>query len=103
MHWNTDPVHETLELPPGAAVQPLNDGYLHHYTVADEAGFVAKTEQYARLFRQQGRPGGGLKRWVSPVFRFLKEYVVKAGFLDGREGYVIARENARYTWLKYQP
>lgn len=103
VRWNTDPVHETLVLPPDAPVSTLSQGYLHHFTVASEAEFVAKTEHYACLFRQQGRRGGSLKRLISPPFRFLKEYVLKGGFLDGREGYIIARENARYTWLKYLP
>jgi hypothetical protein len=42
-----------------------------------------------------------VKRWLSPVAKFLQGYVLQAGFLDGRAGFDIARISARAVALKY--
>ena len=36
-----------------------------------------------------------------PPARFLKMYVLRAGFLDGRAGFVLASLAAYYVFLKY--
>jgi len=43
-----------------------------------------------------------LKIWGSPAFSFAKNYLFKLGFLDGTEGFIIAKLSAYYTWLKYK-
>jgi hypothetical protein len=42
-----------------------------------------------------------VKRWLSPVAKFLSGYVLHGGFLDGRAGFDIARLSARAVYLKY--
>jgi hypothetical protein len=37
------------------------------------------------------------------AFRWVRDLVFKGGFLDGKAGWIIAYENARYTYLKYRP
>ncbi|MFN8353988.1 MAG: glycosyltransferase family 2 protein [Spirosomataceae bacterium] len=103
--WNTDAVHEGLTIQPSHRVQQLK-GYVLHFTVDTPAQFVAKTERYSSLFAEramhQGKKTNWVKLWLSPVFRFVSEYFFKLGFLDGQEGLLIAKENARYTYLKYK-
>jgi glycosyltransferase involved in cell wall biosynthesis len=103
--WNTDAVHEGLTVQPHHQILTLEQGVVRHYTVDTVAEFEQKTERYARLFAQRaiaaGKKSTFVKRFLSPTWRFLSEYFLKFGFLDGRYGYVIARENARYTYLKY--
>ena len=36
-----------------------------------------------------------------PTWRFLHNYVLRLGFLDGRAGYVLAKVYAHYTFMKY--
>ena len=36
-----------------------------------------------------------------PPWCFFRMYVLRAGFLDGRAGFVIARLSAHYVFLKY--
>jgi len=38
---------------------------------------------------------------VYPLFRFFWLYLYRAGFLDGREGHLLAKNSAIYTFLKY--
>ena len=37
---------------------------------------------------------------VSPLLTFLRSYLFKLGFLDGAQGYAIARFAAHYAFLK---
>lgn len=105
IQWNTDAVHEGLTLKPEHRIQKLS-GYVYHYTVDTPEQFAAKTDRYSTLFAEKGAKLGKkanfVKLFLSPIFRFLVEYVFKLGFLDGYYGWFIAKENARYTYLKYK-
>jgi hypothetical protein len=35
------------------------------------------------------------------LWAFLRTYILRAGFLDGRQGFVLAKLNARGTYHKY--
>lgn len=101
--WNSDAVHETLELNPVTVVDLQQ--VLHHYTVKDLADFTRKNLRYAELSAQKyaaaGKKASAFKIYGSPLFGFLKGYVFQLGFLDGREGFYIAKVNAFYTFMKY--
>jgi glycosyltransferase involved in cell wall biosynthesis len=51
---------------------------------------------------RQGKKINWLKQYLSPVFSFIQNYFFKLGFLDGREGFIIAKATAKYTRLKYK-
>ena len=44
--------------------------------------------------------------WLQAVthtgWKFLRDYLLKAGFLDGKNGFVISRTNAHGVWYKYK-
>jgi glycosyltransferase involved in cell wall biosynthesis len=105
IEWNSDAVHEGLTLRPEHQIGRLT-GYVHHFTVDTPAELKAKTDRYSALYGQRaaqaGKQASWVKVWGSPVFRFLVDYVLKLGFLDGAAGWLIARESARYTHLKYR-
>lgn len=104
IQWNDAKVHEQLQLPPGIKVQLL-DGYLLHYTMKDMADYATKMTRYALLnaerYLLEGKRAGWVKRNVSSRFSFIQNYIFKLGFLDGREGYLIAKMTCYYTFLKY--
>jgi (heptosyl)LPS beta-1,4-glucosyltransferase len=106
VRWSNTKVHETLQFPIGVEVKPLN-GFLHHYTVNSYADHLEKTRRYAKLnaekYQQQGKKANWLKAVASASFNFLKNYVFKMGFLDGKAGWQIAKLNALYSYLKYAP
>lgn len=103
--WNADEVHEGLRGDPGATEGRL-PGLVLHFTADSRAELAAKGERYGRLFagklRRQGRHPSWVKVWLNPPARFLRDYVLRAGVLDGAAGLAIAWEAARYTHLKYR-
>jgi glycosyltransferase involved in cell wall biosynthesis len=104
VQWSEPPVHETLILPQNVTVKKLN-GYLHHYSVKNVQEHEAKTILYAQLsalkYLQTGKKAGFIKLYISPVFHFAKTYIFLLGFLDGKEGWNIAKMVLKNTWLKY--
>jgi (heptosyl)LPS beta-1,4-glucosyltransferase len=103
--WNSSDVHEKLQTSVPCKKIKLK-GNLLHFTAPDKQGFREKMKNYALLFArnrfEKGMSYGFLKKYTSSVFRFVKEYFFKMGFLDGKAGWNIAWENALYTYLKYK-
>ncbi len=102
--WNEAGVHEQLVIPENTMKKNL-EGFIHHFSMKDVADYATKMTQYALLngehYYQNGKKAGWIKRYLSPLFSFHRNYIFKLGFLDGREGYLIARVTAYYTMLKY--
>jgi hypothetical protein len=71
----------------------------------DVVEYSNKMVQYALLnaekYYDQGKKSTALKRYINPLFTFIKHYIFQLGFLDGWEGLVSARMTAFYTFLKY--
>lgn len=105
VHWNNVAVHENLIFPADVIVTKLK-GNILHYTVQNRKEYDAKTDHYARMnakkYLAAGKKPGFLKQYLSPVFAFIQHYIFRLGFLDGVEGFIIAKTTARYTFLKYR-
>jgi hypothetical protein len=71
----------------------------------NEADFAEKMSKYASLsaekYAEQGKKSSWFKVKIAPPFAFLKYYIFKPGFLDGREGWICAKMTSYYTFLKY--
>lgn len=102
--WNEAPVHEQLLLDDSFSSTHLS-GYINHMTVRSMQEFEEKMTAYGikggEKYFEQGKKGGWYKQYTSSAFSFIKNYILKFGFLDGRAGWQIAIMNARYTYLKY--
>jgi len=105
VQWNNAAVHENLVFPAAVKISKLK-GNILHYTVQNRKEYDAKTDYYARMnakkYAAAGKKAGFLKQYFSPVFAFVQHYIFRLGFLDGVEGFIIARTTARYTFLKYR-
>jgi glycosyltransferase involved in cell wall biosynthesis len=103
--WSEDAVHELAVLAPGARLGRLR-GDLLHYTCATRRQHLRTIAKYstlaARELQERGAGGQAWRRWVSPVGTFLKGYVLRLGFLDGRAGWDVCRISARASWEKYE-
>lgn len=95
-------VHESVLYSgqPGTLKNPL----LHHSYI--EAGdFISRVDRYstlgARLLKERGRRAGTPTILARTVFVFLKSYIFKLGFLDGRAGLLVAFSTAEVTFYKY--
>lgn len=102
--WNEAIVHEGLQLPGDVKIRGLK-GYVLHYTAKNVAEFADKMLHYALLnakkYSEQGIRSSWINIFAAPVFSFVKYYIFKLGFLDGREGFICARMTSYYTFLKY--
>jgi len=100
--WRGENVHETVAVQ-GAVAKCKND--LLHYSMDDLNHHVRKSVQYSDLFAQRrgagGRGAGVLELWFRPWWRFVRGYFLRLGFLDGWQGFVIARMVAFETFLRY--
>ena len=78
---------------------------LQHNTVTQLETALHKLNVYSTLGAQQmqerGRRGGLARACVSALWSFCRGYVVKFGFLDGQEGYLIALLTAQGSFYKY--
>lgn len=104
VQWSACEVHETLVLP-RPVIQKKLDGYLEHFSVTDFNECSNKAAYYGKLsakkYFNSGKKAGAVKLYLSPVFNFVKNYVLRLGFLDGREGLCIAQMAFKHTWFKY--
>ncbi len=87
--WREDPIHEGVDAQ--GAVGTLTGDLLHESAQTLES-YLHKQNQYTslqaeQLFKQGKRPGFG-KLIFSPLFRFIKFYLLRLGFLDGVPGLV---------------
>ena len=63
---------------------------------------VRKSSGLSELYRRDGAPTRSiLNIWIRSVWSFFKSYVLKAGFLEGWRGVVIAHGDAMGTFFKH--
>jgi glycosyltransferase involved in cell wall biosynthesis len=95
-------VHESL-LVQGRTGR-LNTPLLHHPFKALEQS-IDKMNSYssanATILRQRGRDAGLGTAIAHGLFAFIRVYFLRAGFLDGKLGFVLAVANAEGAYYKY--
>lgn len=92
--FNDRDVHESVEC-------ECKKGYLKNHMIhlAYESieEFITKQNRYSSI----GAKNNKLKAIFSPFWTFFKLYFIKLGFLDGWDGFVIAKLYSEYTFWKY--
>lgn len=84
-------------------------GNLHasllHYSTPDLHSSLDKTNRYstaaAQSLFEQGKRASLAKAIGKGVWAFIRTYVLRAGFLDGQEGFILAVANAEGTYYRY--
>ena len=103
LRYRPDAVHERLDLD-GRRVSRL-DVRFEHTPVRDLDEHYRKLARYAALWAEGraalGKRAGFLDLYTHPLFYLLKNYLLRGGFLDGREGAVFHVAYAGYTHSKY--
>jgi glycosyltransferase involved in cell wall biosynthesis len=96
-------VHERLEV--DGRIVSLH-GELCHYSFKDAADHWSRCQKYARLWaetrHEAGETTNALAPFVHSTIRWVRGYLLRRGFLDGRQGWRIAGLSAREVFLKYQ-
>ena len=100
--WAMRRVHESVT-PRGPIGQLTCD--LQHYAYRDLAHHHETMQRYTTLAAQQmfeeGRRGSAVALLLHPPAAFLRNYVLKRGFMDGAPGLIISAMNAHYVFLKF--
>jgi len=102
--WQGENPHDRYEVQSSQKLGFLQGDLLHYsfYTVDEHLAQIEKfTTIAAEAKWKNGERSNLLKSLVKGMARFVKGYVLKAGFLDGRNGWLIAKNSAYATFLKY--
>lgn len=102
--YNASLVHEKLDNTHHLPVHDL-EGDLLHYSYRDLRHYLEKSAHYAQAWAEQRAARGKKASLLGGVGHalgcFLRMYVVKAGFLDGKAGFLLAVLSAHSTFAKY--
>jgi (heptosyl)LPS beta-1,4-glucosyltransferase len=96
-------VHEQVVIPSTMKSQKLK-GELLHFTFDNLSQYRRKTSLYISSWVEQreGKKKSSLSKAVSHgFFRFIKMYIIKRGFLDGRHGLLLAVLSANVVFTRY--
>jgi hypothetical protein len=100
--FSDDLVHERLIFETPAA---RLDGKLMHYSYEDFETVLRKLDAYssagARQRRTAGQRGGFGKALGRSAWAFIRTYLLRRGFLDGRAGFMIAVFNAETVYYRF--
>jgi glycosyltransferase involved in cell wall biosynthesis len=100
--WRGRHVHESVNVD-GAPGQLTHE--LEHYSFNDLRDQIARINDYSTLSARQmyeaGRRTGAMEILVHPPAAFLRNYVLRRGFLDGTAGLTISLINAWSVGLKF--
>lgn len=97
-------VHEKVHYPANTKVEKLK-GDLQHFTYKSLHHYLVKSAGYAKAWADQRQAKGKkatLWQGISHAIGcFVKMYILKAGFLDGKQGLLLAILSAHSTFVKY--
>ncbi len=100
--WSDDAVHEHV-----LTGEPVGDlaGDLLHDSAETLDSYLAKQNRYTTLAAEAahrvGKRAGSGRLLLSPLFRFIKFYLVRRGFLDGLPGLVHTLIGCTNSFAKY--
>jgi glycosyltransferase involved in cell wall biosynthesis len=100
--FSDDAVHERLIV--DGRIERLN-GVLMHESIRDLGDALGKIDRYssagAAMLHREGRRATLATAVLRGGWTFLRTYLLRGGFLDGREGFMVAVYNAENTYYKY--
>lgn len=94
--FNNVAVHESVIVK--GIVSKLTN-HMIHIAYDNVKEFIQKQKKYAKLSHKKKNI---FKAFFSPIWTFLKLFIIKRGFIDGRRGLIIAKVYSKYTYWKYK-
>lgn len=103
--WGGNNPHDKF-IPQSGCTRAHLKGNILHYTMESMEDLKRQSARFAEISAKSMYDRKVRSRFIliflKPLFRFVKDYVLLLGFLDGRAGLDIARMNAWYVWRKYR-
>ncbi|WP_432455396.1 MULTISPECIES: glycosyltransferase family 2 protein [unclassified Agarivorans] len=102
--YNDNLVHESVIVPANCQIAEL-DGDILHYSYRNLEHYLVKSAGYAKAWADQreakGKKASLGQGLLHALGCFTKMYLLKRGFLDGKQGLLIALLSAHSTFVKY--
>lgn len=100
--FSDDLVHERL-IPSGSVARLKNP--MLHYSFMNYSQVLQKLDRYSTVAAEQafakGKTSSPLKAVFHGAWAFIRTYIIRAGFLDGGQGFALAISNAQGTYYRY--
>lgn len=100
--FNTNLVHESLEMQKDTQIVQLKNGLLH-YAYNDIETLLVKMQHYSTLWAKQNlhKKSSMFRAVLHGGFKFVRDYCFKKGFLYGYKGFIISVCNGLGAFFKY--
>lgn len=102
--WGGVNPHDEVIMKTGSTTKHVKCDIEHYsyYTIWQHIDQVNKfTEIGAKQAWERGKKSNLIKILVKPVWKFVRDYFVKLGLLDGYYGFIISAISAHATFVKY--
>ena len=104
--WGGMNPHDKFELEAGDTATGFLTGDILHYSYYSLEDHYKQVEYFTTIGAQtnfeQGKRSSILNLILNPTLKFIRDYIIKLGFLDGVAGFRISRISAYATFLKYK-
>lgn len=101
--FSTDIVHEKILLAANANIGQLREAIIHH-SFQDVSHLLDKINRYSSYSAKIRLKKGNIRLlWITSLntfWMFFRSYILKRGFLDGREGFLLAFFSALGTFFR---
>lgn len=103
--WGELNLHEKFMMSNGATIGKLK-GDLLHWPFLTHEDHIDKMDRYSQIgaveFHKAGKKANIFTPYIHFFWGFFRSYIVRGGFLDGRNGYLICSLYAKSTFHKYK-
>ena len=103
-HWGGKNPHDKIIMHENSTTKYLK-GDLFHYSYHSVNQHVAQINNFTEIVANEdfknGKKSSLIIAIVKSKWKFLKDFFIKLGFLDGYYGYIICKLSAKATFIKY--
>lgn len=79
--------------------------HINHHSYLSLSDYLTRFNRYTSLgaeeYYKKGKKTNIFGIIINPIFKFLRMYIIRLGFLDGVEGFLLAILSSNYTMVKY--
>ncbi len=103
--WNGENPHDYVVMHEKAVTKWLS-GDILHYSFRTEDEHLKQIEYFtniaAKELHTKNISASPIRPYFAGLFKFIRDYFLRLGFLDGKAGYKIAKNSAYASYLKYK-
>ncbi|RBQ31270.1 glycosyl transferase [Arcobacter sp. FW59] len=100
---NDNMVHEDIIVDKNLKTEVLK-GNVEHYSYSSISDFLQKTDKYSTIFANENKnkkSSSPSKAFFRATYFFIKNYIIRLGFLDGYAGLLVCVSGANGVFFKY--